>query len=65
MHVPVNAAFLSVKQFSERLGLSEATTRKWISSGKLAAVKVGDKSVRVPSSELSRIVRAVLVTTGK
>jgi len=43
-------------QVAEILGLKPVTIRQWIAKRKLASVKVGDRAVRIPASEVKRII---------
>lgn len=45
----------TVKQFAEMLNMAEITIRQWMGNGKLNFVRIGSKSVRIPHSELNRI----------
>lgn len=47
---------LTVADCAERLGLKEPTIRLWIAQRKIAHVKLG-RSVRVPESEVDRLIR--------
>jgi excisionase family DNA binding protein len=47
--------YLSPKEFSEELGISRWTVYSWLSQGKLKSNKVGDRLVRIPKSELDRL----------
>jgi len=57
MSVPLVVALLTVKDFSDRLGLAESTTRKWIASGRVTAVKLGDKAIRIHPDEIGKLIR--------
>lgn len=50
-------AYLSIKEFAQKLGVHTNTVRRAIKSGRLQGFKVGaGKSVyRIPSSEINRI----------
>ena len=47
---------LTVKQISELLGLAQVTVRLWIAQRRLNAVKLGHRAIRVPESEVSRLI---------
>jgi excisionase family DNA binding protein len=49
---------LTVDETARRLGFRPVTIRKWIAERKLEIVRVGARSVRVPESELTRLVDA-------
>lgn len=46
---------LSVPEFSERLGVTQACTRRWILERKIAYIKLFNRLVRIPETELERI----------
>jgi excisionase family DNA binding protein len=48
---------LTVKDVAQRLALKEATIRAWLLGRRIASVRVGRRAVRIPSSEIDRIVR--------
>jgi len=50
---------LNVGEFAAALGISNACVRRWILERKITSVKIG-RLVRLPSSEVSRIVEAGL-----
>lgn len=47
---------LTGAQVAEMLGLKPVTIRQWIAKRKLASVKVGDRAVRIPASEIEKII---------
>lgn len=47
---------LTVRETAERLGLREATVRKWIMTRRIAYVKLG-RSVRVPKGVVADLIR--------
>jgi excisionase family DNA binding protein len=47
--------YYTVKEISSILNLAEITIRQWMGNGKLNFVRIGGKSVRIPESELNRI----------
>ncbi len=47
---------LTGAQVAEMLGLKPVTIRQWIAKRKLASVKVGDRAVRIPASEVEKII---------
>lgn len=51
---------LTVPQAAERLGMKVPTIRLWIAKRKLAHVKLS-RSVRVPESEIDRLIRENLI----
>lgn len=46
----------SPEQTAKYLGLSRITIYKWIKNGKIQAHKLGGKTVRIPRSEIEKIV---------
>lgn len=47
---------LRVKEFAEALGLEPDTCYRWISAGRIKAVRIaGSRAVRIPSAELKRL----------
>ena len=51
---------LTLEQAAERLGLRPVTLRMWASARKIARVKIG-RAVRVPESEIARIIERGLI----
>jgi excisionase family DNA binding protein len=51
---------LRVAEVAARLGVRESTIRLWLAQRKLAHVKLG-RCVRVPESEIERVVRENLI----
>jgi excisionase family DNA binding protein len=57
---------LTVKEVAEKLKLNKRTVHNWIDEGVIRAIKVKDGSaVRVPASEVERILNEVLETPPK
>ena len=54
--------YLKVPQFAAALNLSPKTVWNWIAQRKLAIVRVG-RSVRVPATELDRLIEEGTVPT--
>lgn len=50
-----NQQLLTVKEVAQRLALREATIRAWLLARRIASVRVGRRAVRIPSSEIDRI----------
>ncbi|BDD83623.1 hypothetical protein TPB0596_33860 [Tsukamurella pulmonis] len=44
-----------MEQVAEALGVSESTVRRLIAEGDLKAVRVGKRLLRIPASELDRL----------
>ena len=49
--------YYTLKEISELTGLSLITLNRYIRSGRLHAVRVGERAIRVPESELARLIR--------
>jgi excisionase family DNA binding protein len=49
--------YFTLKEVSEITGLSLITLNRYIRSGRLHVVRVGERAIRVPESELSRLIR--------
>lgn len=49
--------YFTLKEVNEITGLSLITLNRYIRSGRLHVVRVGERAIRVPESELSRLIR--------
>ena len=49
---------LRVHEVASQLGLQPSTVRSWILRRRMAFVRVGSRSIRVPSTEVDRIIDA-------
>ena len=47
---------LRVEEFAARLNIKPATARAWLLRRRIAKVRVGQRSIRIPATELQRIV---------
>ena len=47
---------LTAAEFARRMNIKEATVRSWLLRGKLAKVKIGTRLVRIPSTEVDRVI---------
>jgi excisionase family DNA binding protein len=47
---------LTVKEAASALAMGVPTLRRWIAERKVASVKLGTRSVRVPADEIARII---------
>lgn len=47
--------WMTVKEFADDVQLSAQTVRDWIKTGKLKAVKISDRTIRIPKTELERL----------
>ena len=50
---------LSVKDFAQTLGITQACVRRWILLPRLTTVKIG-RLIRIPSSEVERLIASGL-----
>jgi excisionase family DNA binding protein len=48
---------LRVSQFAVSGNIRESTVRAWLLHGKIAFVRLGGRAIRIPKSELDRLVR--------
>jgi excisionase family DNA binding protein len=55
-----NDLLLTIEDAARRLGMRPITLRMWASRRKIARCKIG-RSVRIPESEVERIISASLV----
>jgi excisionase family DNA binding protein len=53
----VDENLLTLKQVSERLGISKVTLWRWIKDGKLSSVRLSQRTVYVRKEELERFIR--------
>ena len=47
---------LTTAQVAERLAIKESTIRAWLLARRLARVRIGRRAVRIPESEVERII---------
>jgi excisionase family DNA binding protein len=47
---------LTVEQAAEELGIKESTVRAWLLRRKLECVRLSTRCVRIPASEISRLI---------
>lgn len=63
---PFERDFLTVVEVAELLRLNQQTVRNWIDGGRLQAVRVGERRVRVPRSALDELIgRSATVPVAK
>jgi len=55
---------LSINEAAELCGVTHWTIRKWLKSGKLDGVRVGPRILRIPESQLYRVVRRLKPATS-
>ena len=48
---------LTVREVAELLHITQATVRSWVLKRKIASYRVGGRAVRVPASEVDRVLR--------
>ena len=51
--------FLSVREFAARVGFSRNTIYDWVRDGTLKAKVVGKRKIRIPASEVGRMLEPV------
>lgn len=56
-HIQHQTVLLRINTFCAALEIKEATARKWLQERRIASVKVGSRAVRIPRSEVGRIIR--------
>lgn len=49
---------LNVGQAAEKLNVTESCIRRWVLERRIATVKVGRRLIRIPTSEISRLIDA-------
>lgn len=49
---------LSVPQFAATLGVTPACIRRWLLERRINSVKIGSKLVRIPSTEVDRLIKS-------
>jgi excisionase family DNA binding protein len=57
MKVMVDGQLLQIKQAAERLGLKASTLRAWVLRRRIGYCRVGGRAVRIPASEVDRLIR--------
>ena len=55
------AVLLTVPDFAERLAIKESTVRAWILRRRICFIRVNGRAVRIPESEIERIISAGIV----
>jgi excisionase family DNA binding protein len=48
---------LKVSEFAKSGNIQESTVRAWLLYGKIGFVRLGGRAIRIPRSELDRLVR--------
>lgn len=54
----MSTAMLRVEQAAERLAVQPATIRNWIWNRRIVYVRIGRRAIRIPESEILRIIEA-------
>jgi excisionase family DNA binding protein len=57
----IASRLLRVPEFAERLGLRPSTVRAWILHRRVAFVRIGQRAIRIPETEVQRIIGAGFV----
>lgn len=52
----VDQRLLTIRAFADAASIGVPTLRRWIAQRRIASVRLGTRAVRVPASELERIV---------
>jgi excisionase family DNA binding protein len=52
----MGAYLLTMQEAAERLGIKAATVRSWVLSRQIGYIKVGKKLIRIPASEVEKII---------
>jgi excisionase family DNA binding protein len=52
---------LTLERAAERLGLKVVKVRMWASSRRIARVKIGRRAVRIPETEIEKIIERGLI----
>jgi len=50
------AELITIQQAADALGLKPPTLRAWMSRRKIGFVRLGNRAVRIPKSEISRLI---------
>jgi helix-turn-helix protein len=56
----VEKKLLTIEGFAEMAGLRPITVRTWAAARKIASVKLFHRAIRIPASELDRLIEAGL-----
>jgi excisionase family DNA binding protein len=50
--------FYTINQVAQKLAMSPYTIQKWVKSGKLGSVRIGQKSIRIPAGAIVALLNA-------
>ena len=56
MNTKVRGRLLNVREFAELFGCTVSCARRWISERRVASIKVGRRLVRIPETEVERLI---------
>lgn len=56
-----NDRLLTIEEAAIRLGLRPVTLRMWASARKIARVRIGKRAIRIPESEITKIISRGLI----
>jgi excisionase family DNA binding protein len=59
MKTPEDRYLLKISDVARQFGVTTQTVRAWISSGKLPAVRVGERVIRIRPSDLAAMERKI------
>jgi excisionase family DNA binding protein len=52
-----NSELLRVSEFALGIKMRESTVRAWLGSGKLTFVRLNGRAIRIPRTEIDRLIR--------
>jgi excisionase family DNA binding protein len=56
MNARIRGRLLTVREFAGSFGCSVSCARRWISERRIASIKVGRRLVRIPKTEIERLI---------
>ncbi len=56
MHKDIEEKLLKADEVAQILGVKVSTIRAWLLARRISKIRVGRRSIRVPSSEIQRII---------
>jgi excisionase family DNA binding protein len=57
----VDPRLLRIEQFAEQLNIKPSTARAWLLRRRVCKVRVGRRAIRIPASEIQRIISEGMV----